>query len=110
MGSLSFSRNRTTGSGSGEVFAERDNPQTGNRESADITPVSGGWIRETVTATGAPSGSESSGEELSIDDLDLSGEIAPDEWEQWGYSYDRHEWETTTGITINITDSEYSTP
>ena len=106
MGTLSFTRNRTDGSGYGEVYGLRQTP--GGEESADIDPVSGGWTRETVTATGAPSGSESSGEELSIGDLDLSGEITPEDWQQWGYSYNRQERQISTGITFNITDSEYS--
>lgn len=108
MGTLNFTRNRTDGSGYGEVYGLRQTP--GGKESAGIDPVSGGWTRETVTATGAPSGSESSGEELSVGDLDLSGEITPEDWQQWGYSYNRQERKISTDVAFNISDSEYSTP
>lgn len=105
MGTLRHNGEHTVGSAFGSVYGWREGGDT-----PDVPPVSGDWEDESATATGAPPVSTSTGEPLTVSDVDLHGEIDPDEWEQWGYEYNWSETETSAGVQLAITDSEYPAP
>lgn len=106
MGNLSARYSTTNGSAEGHAFGYRQNPQTGDDESANIPSVSGSWTHISGSSTNGPDTSETRGNDVSAS-IDLSGEIDGDEWEQWGYSHSKTEHTTSVSVQIAISNSDF---